>query len=77
MFTITQGVSAMAANPMPSCIREKPGPDVAVMDLVPTMEAPMMEEMLAISSSICMKVPPTWGNLRDRTSAISEEGLMG
>ena len=51
-LTTTQGTSAMQANPRFSCMREKPGPLVAVMDLTPAREAPITAPMLAISSSI-------------------------
>jgi hypothetical protein len=60
-----------------SCIREKPGPLVAVMDFSPPTEAPMMAAMLAISSSIWMNLPPTLGSSRARISATSVEGVMG
>jgi len=60
-----------------SCMREKPGPLVAVMALSPPMEAPMTAAMLAISSSIWMNLPPSWGRRRERISAISVEGVMG
>ena len=33
--TMTRGVSVPTANPMFSCIRLMPGPEVAVMDLLP------------------------------------------
>ena len=50
----TQGTSPMTASPRFSCISEKPGPLVAVKDLAPASDAPMIAAMLAISSSICM-----------------------
>ena len=67
----------MVAKPSISCIRLKPGPDVAVSDLVPARDAPQTAAMLAISSSIWMKVPPTCGRRRLSTSAISVDGVMG
>jgi hypothetical protein len=60
-----------------SCINEKPGPDVAVSALTPASDAPMTALIEAISSSICMKWPPTWGMRRDSTSAISVDGVIG
>ncbi len=44
---------------------------------MPVRAAPMTAPIAPISSSICMKRPPTMGNLRERNSAISEEGVMG
>jgi hypothetical protein len=35
-----------------SCMRLKPGPEVAVMDFMPPYEAPMTAAIEAISSSI-------------------------
>ena len=75
--TITQGTWAIEAKPMFSCISEKPGPEVAVSALVPASEAPMTAAIEAISSSIWMKSPPTWGMRRDSTSAISVDGVIG
>ena len=60
-LTMTQGTSAMQANPKFSCIKENPGPLVAVMDLTPASEAPITAPREAISSSIWMNVPPTVG----------------
>ena len=51
---MTQGVSVMHAYPMLSCIRLKPGPEVAVTALAPAHTEPMTAEMEAISSSIWM-----------------------
>jgi hypothetical protein len=76
-LTMTQGTSAMIANPKFSCIRENPGPLVAVMDFTPAREAPITAPKLAISSSIWMKVPSTWGSLMDKISEISVAGVMG
>jgi hypothetical protein len=50
-FTMTQGVSVMQAYPIFSCMREKPGPLVAVMERAPDQAAPITAEMLASSSS--------------------------
>ena len=57
MFTTTQGVSVIMPRPIFSIIREKPGPEVAVMALAPPQEAPRMAAMEAISSSIWMHMP--------------------
>jgi hypothetical protein len=76
-FTITHGTSAVQAKPRFSCIRENPGPLVAVIDFTPAREAPITAPRLAISSSIWMKVPSTAGSLYDITSLISVAGVMG
>src|SRR3990167_3167687 len=76
-LTITHGISAIQAKPSPSCIREKPGPLVAVNDFVPPSEAPMIAQIEAISSSICIKTPPIFGSLTERISATSVEGVIG
>jgi hypothetical protein len=76
-FTTTQGTSAMMANPRFSCISEKPGPLVAVIDFTPAREAPITAPRLAISSSIWMNVPSTCGSLTESCSAISVAGVMG
>ena len=76
-FTTTTGTSPMVAMPRFSCISEKPGPLVAVNDFTPASDAPTMAPMLASSSSICMKIPPSLGSSREAISAISDEGVMG
>jgi hypothetical protein len=50
--TITHGISSIAASPRFSIIKLKPGPEVAVIERFPAAEAPMIEAMLANSSSI-------------------------
>ena len=75
--TITHGICAMVAKPIISCIRLKPGPEVAVSALMPAREAPQTAAMEAISSSIWMKVPPTSGRRAAEPSAISVDGVMG
>ena len=60
-----------------SCIRLKPGPLVALIALTPPREAPMQEQMLAISSSIWTKTPPRGGSRRAMISAISDDGVIG
>jgi predicted secreted protein len=74
---MTQGTSAMIAKPRFSCIKENPGPLVAVIDFTPAREAPITAPRLAISSSIWIKVPATWGSLTDRISEISVAGVIG
>ena len=76
-FTITQGVSVIAAYPRFSIIREKPGPLVAVIARAPVHEAPITEAMLASSSSIWIKTPPCFGSFAAMCSAISVEGVIG
>ncbi len=77
MLTTTQGTSIIAAIPMFSIMREKPGPDVALIALTPAREAPTRAAMLASSSSIWMKMAPTAGIRRASLSAVSVEGVIG
>jgi len=44
----------MTAYPIFSCIRLKPGPEVAVIDITPPHAAPIIADIAAISSSICI-----------------------
>jgi predicted secreted protein len=67
----------MIAKPRFSCIKENPGPLVAVIDFTPAREAPITAPRLAISSSIWIKVPAAWGSLTDRISEISVAGVIG
>jgi hypothetical protein len=67
----------MAANPIFSIIKEKPGPLVAVIARAPVHDAPMMDAMEAISSSIWMKTPPFFGSFTAICSAISVDGVIG
>jgi hypothetical protein len=75
--TTTSGISAQVAMPMPSCIREIPGPAVAVRAFTPTMEARIRKSMAPTSSSDWRYVPPTWGRRRAIASEISVHGVMG
>jgi hypothetical protein len=76
-LTTTQGVSVIAANPMFSIMSEKPGPLVAVIAREPAHDAPMMDAIEAISSSIWMKTPPFFGSFAAMNSATSVEGVIG
>ena len=67
----------MQAYPRFSCMSEKPGPLVAVILFTPAREAPTTAPMLAISSSIWIKVPSTSGSRDDMRSMISEAGVIG
>jgi len=60
-----------------SCMRLKPGPEVAVMAFAPAQLAPMTAPSEAISSSIWMAMPLCWGSLLARCSAISVAGVIG
>jgi hypothetical protein len=62
---------------MDSCIKLKPGPEVAVIALAPVHEAPMTAEIEAISSSIWIKTPLTALSRTAILSIISLEGVMG
>ncbi len=74
---ITHGTSAITAKPRFSCIREKPGPLVAVNAFSPARLAPITAAILAISSSICIYIPPWPGSTAEHISAISVEGHIG
>jgi hypothetical protein len=75
---MTQGVSVITAYPIFSIIREKPGPDVAVMDLAPVQAAPIIAAIEAISSSIWIKHAPLIFGIRAAIcSATSVEGVIG
>jgi len=50
---MTSGTSLIEAQPIPSIIRENPGPDVAVADRAPVRAAPVAIVTAAISSSVC------------------------
>ena len=56
--TITSGSSVEIARPMASPLRAMPGPEVPVMPRLPAKEAPMAEQMAAISSSLWMVTTP-------------------
>ncbi len=75
--TMTHGVSVIIAYPIFSCMRLKPGPDVAVIDRAPPHEAPITADIAPISSSIWRYVPPTLGRFSAIISAISEAGVIG
>ena len=76
-LTMTHGDSTLAAIPIPSCMRQKPGPLVAVIALAPPQEAPTTATMAAISSSACRQKPSTSGSRRAIPSRISVAGVMG
>jgi len=70
-------VMTATSGPGFSLKQEALGYAVAVITLWPVSEAPMMAHMEAISSSIWMNLPPTWGRRAERASAISVEGVIG
>ena len=49
----THGTSAKYASPMNSCIKEIPGPEVAVIPRAPAQPAPIIMPAAANSSSAC------------------------
>jgi len=67
----------MDPQPIVSCIRLKPGPDVAVMAFFPPQLAPIIAPMDASSSSICMNIPPICGSRSEKCSVISFAGDIG
>ena len=76
-FTITQGLSTIHAKLNPSCMREKPGPDVAVKAFLPDNPAAVITAIEEISSSIWINVFPLLGISLESTSKISLEGVIG
>lgn len=60
-----------------SCIRLKPGPEVAVMARNPPQDAPTTAEIAPISSSIWRYLPFISGSLLAMISAISDAGVIG
>ena len=62
---------------MPSCMREKPGPLVAVMHSLPAPAAPNIMLTLAVSHSACTNVRPSIGNHFAAPCAISLAGVIG
>src|SRR5450631_4033622 len=83
---ITAGISAKYANPKNSCIKEMPGPDVAVKARAPFQAAPITMPMEASSSSAWMMaylaclVTGSTRNLeqwRVKASASDDDGVIG
>ena len=75
-FNTTHATSAVRMNPRFSCMRENPGPLVAVMAFFPPREAPTRAPILEISSSIWMKVPSSSNSRSDLSSEISAAGVI-
>ena len=76
-FTITLGISAIDERPIISDIKERPGPEVAVIDFAPAKEAPTTAPMAASSSSVCTQVPPIFGSQSASNCRTSVEGVIG
>ncbi|GBD15098.1 hypothetical protein HRbin25_00989 [bacterium HR25] len=74
---MTMGVSVIPAADIASCIREKPGPAVAVMERAPATAAPMTWWAAAISLSAWRTAPPKRGSFSAMYSRTSEAGVMG
>ena len=74
---MTIGTSAMEARPSISVMSERPGPEVAVIDLTPAKEAPITAPIAASSSSVWRKEPPARGIHSARKCRISDEGVIG
>ena len=75
--TMTSGISAIPSWPIPSCIRDNPGPEVATIALVPVNAAPIAIFTTDSSSSTCRTIPPNLGNHFSSHSMMSVEGVMG
>ena len=58
-------------------MRERPGPEVAVIDLTPENDAPITAPIAASSSSVWRKAPPARGIHSVRKCRISDEGVIG
>jgi hypothetical protein len=76
-LTITAGVSEATARPIPSSIKARPGPEVAVMAGTPPKEAPITMLIDASSSSACSSCPPSFSSLGDSHSSRSLAGVIG
>ena len=76
-FTMTSGISAIKPRPICSAFSEIPGPELAVIALAPLALAPRATEIPAISSSICINVPPCFGKSTLSSWAISLLGVIG
>ena len=63
---ITNGNSAIMANPMASLLSASPGPEVDVTPKQPAKLAPIAVQMLAISSSVCTVMTPKRDYGRER-----------
>ena len=75
--TMTHGICAMEAKPIISCMRLKPGPEVAVSALAPAREAPQTAAMLR---DLVLHLDEGAVDLRESpasTSAISVDGVIG
>src|SRR3990172_32653 len=75
--TITSGTSADPACETPSCIRARPGPEVAVIARTPVRAAPIAMFTADSSSSAWTARPPNRGIWRSIDSRISEAGVIG
>ncbi len=76
--TKTVGTPSLWAYPIASCMRLKPGPDVAVNDFAPARLAPMIALALAISSSAWRNRSSGWAAAyADAAMRISLLGLIG
>src|SRR3954469_25663541 len=85
-FMITAGISAKYESPMNSCIKEIPGPEVAVKARAPFHDAPITMPIEASSSSPCTMAYlalPVSGSCRSfwqwlpNASANDDEGVIG
>src|SRR5512138_1390112 len=74
--TTTNGSSALTAKPRPSLLSDKPGPEVDDTPRHPANEAPMAEQIPAISSSAWKAMAPRLFILVS-SWRISDAGVIG
>ena len=67
----------LEASPSISDIRDRPGPDVAVIAFAPANDAPITTPIADSSSSVCTHVPPIFGSHSPRKCSTSDDGVIG
>src|SRR6266550_3974800 len=77
MLQITNGISAIDAQPIASALSEMPGPALPVTARYPENEQPSAIETDASSSSACTKIPPYFGSSRRSVSMTDDHGVTG
>ena len=72
-----QGSSAAHMNPMASCMRVMPGPELEVATSFPVHAAPARALDTASSLSICIISPPYLGRMTAMCFMTSVAGVIG
>ncbi len=75
--TMTSGISALPAWPIPSAISAIPGLDEPTRARTPVSAAPSAMFTEESSSSACHAIPPTLGRCCCRNSRMSVAGVIG